>query len=164
VELPEVADLRARVLPDGSRRRTFAGDALEESWLDEVDPARGVLVSAQGVLMYLQPAEVHGLVDRVGARLPGGGLLFDAVPRWFSARTVAGRMRTARGYAPPPMPWGMDASELPAFRAAHPAVAALRRVPLPRGRGPLYGLLVPLSARLPLLRDARPSVLLARFR
>jgi hypothetical protein len=73
--------------------------------------------------MYLRPAEVHRLVDRIGARFPGGGLLFDTVPRWFSARTVAGRMRTAQGYR----------------------------------------LLVPLSARLPVLRDVRPVVLFGRF-
>jgi O-methyltransferase involved in polyketide biosynthesis len=164
VELPEVAELRLRLLPDGPRRRTFAGSVLDDAWLEAVDPSAGVLVSAQGLLMYLRPADVHALVDRIAARFPGGGLLFDTVPRWFSARTVAGRMRTAQGYAPPPMPWGMDGRELGAFRAAHPALTELRRLPLPRGRGPVFGLLVPLSARLPVLGDVRPAVLLGSFR
>jgi O-methyltransferase involved in polyketide biosynthesis len=164
VDLPEVAALRARLLADGPRRRTFAGSALDAGWLDAVDPSRGVLVSAQGLLMYLRPPEVHALVDRVGARLPGSGLLFDAVPRRFSARTVAGRMRTAQGYEPPPMPWGMDRPEIPAFRARHPALAELRRLALPRGRGPVFGVLVPLASRLPVPADVWISVLLGRFR
>jgi O-methyltransferase involved in polyketide biosynthesis len=164
VDLPEVAALRRRLLPDGPRRRTLAGSALDGEWTDQVDASAGVLVTAQGLLMYLRPEQVHALVDRLAALFPGGALLFDTVPRWFSARTLRGRMRTPQGYVAPPMPWGMDARELDAFRAAHPGLADVRRLPLPRGRGLLLRWLLPLAGRLPLARDVRPWVLYATFR
>jgi hypothetical protein len=41
VEVPEVAELRDRLLPASPRRRTIAGSALDERWMDEVDGARG---------------------------------------------------------------------------------------------------------------------------
>jgi O-methyltransferase involved in polyketide biosynthesis len=109
VELPETAEVRRALLPDGERRRTLARSALDLSWRDEVDAARGVLVTAQGLVMYLRPVEVRRLIAGCAERFGGGALVFDAVPRWFSARTLRGGMSTAQGYRVPPMPWGLDA-------------------------------------------------------
>jgi O-methyltransferase involved in polyketide biosynthesis len=163
VDLPEVVALRRALLPDGPRHRSWAGSALEAGWMDEVDPGADVLVTAQGLLMYLRLEEVHALVEWLAERFPGGALLFDAVPRWFSARTLRGRMRTPQGYVAPPMPWGLDVGELAAFRAAHPGLREVRRVALPPGRGLLFRRLLPVAARLPVVRDLRPAILLATF-
>jgi O-methyltransferase involved in polyketide biosynthesis len=95
LELPETAEVRRSLLPDGERRRTLARSALDLTWRDEVDVARGVLITAQGLLMYLRPEEVWELIAACAERFRGGALVFDAVPEWFSARTVSGRMRTA---------------------------------------------------------------------
>ena len=45
--------MRERLSPPPTRPRLLACSALDERWIDEVDPARGVLVTAQGLLMYL---------------------------------------------------------------------------------------------------------------
>jgi hypothetical protein len=63
---------------------------------------------------------VHGLIAACARRFAGGSLLFDAVPRWFSARTMRGEIRTSGCYRPPPMPWEMDADELGEIRACAP--------------------------------------------
>ncbi|MGW7689483.1 class I SAM-dependent methyltransferase [Streptomyces asiaticus] len=163
VELPETAEVRRALLPDEERRRTLARSALDLSWRDEVDPARGVLITAQGLLMYLRPTEVKDLIAGCAERFRGGALVFDAVPRWFSARTVRGEMRTG-SYQAPPMPWGMDAGELRKVRTAHPAITDVREVPPPRGRGFYYGALAPLMRWLPAVRNLRPTMTaIARF-
>jgi O-methyltransferase involved in polyketide biosynthesis len=164
VELPETATLRRRLLPDGERHRTLACSALDLRWMDEVDTTRGVLVTAQGLLMYLRPPEVRDLIAGCAERFAGGALVFDAVPRWFSARTVRGRMQTAGGYRTPPMPWGMNAGELQKIRTVHPAIAHVRELPLPPGRGTFYRCVAPLLYRVPGIRNLRPTMTaVARF-
>jgi O-methyltransferase involved in polyketide biosynthesis len=61
VDLPETVEVRRRLLPESARQRTLACSALDERWMEEVDTSRGVLVTAQGLLMYLRPSEVHKL-------------------------------------------------------------------------------------------------------
>ncbi len=168
VDLPETVEVRRRLLPAPPRVRVLACSALDERWLGEVDPSRGVLVTAQGLLMYLQPAEVHQLITLCVQRFPGGTMVFDALPRWVSARTVRGQKLT-RHYQLPPMPWGLDAGERRRIRALHPDIVEVRELRLPRGRGLFYGYLLPLARTAPAIRDlvssAFPlSIVLVRFR
>ncbi len=80
VDLPETLALRRQVLPDGPRQRSHAGSALELDWLDQLDPAAPVLVTAQGLFPYFQRGEVHELIAALAGRLPGSLLVFDVVP------------------------------------------------------------------------------------
>ena len=162
VDLPETVHVRRRLLPDGPRQRTFAGSALEGRWMDEVDSSRGVLLTAQGLLMYLQPVEVAELVAACAERFPGAALVFDAVPRWFSARTLRGEMRAA-GYTSPPMPWALEPRHVGEVRAMHPGVVDVQELTPARGRGLLNGLVLPLLYRT-VLRNLKPiSIFRARF-
>ncbi|MFJ9442069.1 class I SAM-dependent methyltransferase [Kitasatospora sp. NPDC101235] len=161
VDLPESVALRERLLPPGARQRYLAADATELGWADEVDRNREVLITAQGLLMYLQPARVRSLIAGCAERFPGGSLVLDAVPRWFSRLTLKGTMR-AHGYQVPPMPWAMDADERGKLRTAGPAVAAVRDVRPTGGRG-LVGALLPLALSTPPLATRRPSVTVLEF-
>ena len=159
VDLPETIELRRRLLPPESpRQRMIGASALERTWLDEVHPARGLMITAQGLLMYLQPEEVHRLVAAVAARFPGSSMVLDGVPPRFSARTVKGRMtvRTshgigAEGYTAPPMPWALDNAERDRLRALHPGIVLTDLRP-PRGHGLLHGVVLPLLDRVPAIR------------
>ena len=93
VDLPATLDLRRRVLPDGLRQGTYAGSALGLGWLDQLDPAEPVLVTAQGLLVYFQRDEVHGLIAAIAERLPGSSFVFDVVPEKMLelARRLPGR-------------------------------------------------------------------------
>ena len=165
VDLPETVAVRSRLLPDDPddpRRRTLACSALDPRWMDEVDASRGVLITAQGLLMYLEPDAVRGLIDACAARFPGGAFVFDTAPRWFSELAKRGLLRTP-GYTAPSMPWGMDPLERRRI-ARRPGVASLRELRLPRGRGPVFGLGYPIFERLPLVHDLSLIVLEARFR
>ena len=153
VDLPETITVRNEVLPASSaRQRTLACSALDETWLAEVDPRAGVLVTAQGLLMYFRPEQVHGLISACAARLPGATMVLDGVPPWFSARTMSGQLRTRQGYQAPPMPWALDGAELARLRRLHPGIGGLTELRPPRGRGVLYGGVFPLLRRVPAIR------------
>jgi O-methyltransferase involved in polyketide biosynthesis len=80
VDLPEILSLREKVLPQDRRQESYAGSALDLRWLDQVDPARPALVSAQGLLVYFQRSEVHELIAAIADRLPRSALILDVVP------------------------------------------------------------------------------------
>ena len=84
VDLPATAEARRRALPSSPRRRQLDVSALDEAWMDEVDTSRGVLLTAQGLLMYLQRSEVHGLVADVRADA-------SRARNWCSTASRAGR-------------------------------------------------------------------------
>ena len=157
VELPETANVRRALLSDSPRRRILAASALDTDWMEQVDPTHAVLISAQGLLMYFQPDDVRRLIDRCGERLPGATMLFDAMPRWFSRRTVEGKMSNARGYRPPPMPWGVDTAELQRLREL-PHVAELREIPMPSGRGLSLRWILPAIKRVPAFGQSPLSI------
>ncbi len=162
VDLPEVVEVRRQLLPGDPRLRVLGCSALDPSWLDEVDDAQGVLVTAQGLLMYLSPEEAHGLVGRCAAAFGGGQMVFDVVPRWLVERSRSGGLKTRTGYEPPAWSWGFDRREQQRLRAL-PNVADLRTLRLPRGRGAVHGAVLPVAARVPMLQRLLLSVLLARF-
>lgn len=80
VDLPETLALRRQVLPDGPRQRSHAGSALDLNWIDQLDPAGPVLVTAQGLLPYFHRSRVHELIAGLAGRLPGALFVFDVVP------------------------------------------------------------------------------------
>jgi O-methyltransferase involved in polyketide biosynthesis len=158
VDLPESAEVRRTLLPaDDDRRRVIAQSALDTGWTAEVDTANGVLVTAQGLLMYLHPDEVRTLIAACAAAFPGGGMVFDAIPRWLSTATKRGFRDPATGYQIPTWHWAMDPRDRPKLREAHPGIRVVRDVPLPSGRGPL-GLAAPWLGRLPLAGAVMPSI------
>ncbi len=162
VDLEEVVALRRELLPADPRLRTLATSALDPGWLDAVEPGRGVLVTAQGLLMYFDLADVLRLVETVARRLPGQAMVFDTAPRWLSARSRRGALVNEAGYRAPPWPWGMGRAEERRL-AALPGVASLRPVGLPRGRGALHGLVLPAATRAPLVRRLLPAAFRMRF-
>jgi O-methyltransferase involved in polyketide biosynthesis len=162
VDVPETVAVRAPLLPDAPRRRSIACSALDQRWMDEVDASRGVLVTAQGLLMYFERAEVHRLIAACAARFRGGALLFDAVPRWLSTASRRGGVKRG-GYRPPSWLWGIDAEEERRLAGLHPNLVELRALRLPAGRGLLYGFVLPVVTRVPALRRWMLSVYEARF-
>jgi O-methyltransferase involved in polyketide biosynthesis len=135
VDLPEILAIRAQLLPHEERVCAHAGSALDDAWMDEVDPARGLLITAQGLLMYFTPDEVQALIARCRERFPGAELVFDAIPRWLAERSQRGQLKSPTGYEPPPWLWGIDSRERRRMGA--------RRLPRPHGRGVIGTLLLP---------------------
>lgn len=144
VDLPETVAVREQLLPqEPPRRPTVARSALDLSWMDEVDTAaaaKGVLVTAQGLLMYLPERDVKSLIAACAERFPGGRFLFDALPRAMVARNQAGAMdEPGSGYRAPGWEWGMDVKEYRKVAAVSPHSGSRRTTrarccPPPGGR------------------------------
>jgi len=155
VDLPEMVTLRRQLLDEPPRQRLVACSALDKAWTAEVDPSHGVLISAQGLLMYFTSDEVDRLVDICARCFPGWTLLFDAVPVWMLARHGRWTDRNLDGYQPPAWVWGIDPAEHGRL-AALPGVAELTVLPPERGTGLLFGVLFPGLQKVPALRYRLP--------
>ena len=47
-----------------------------------------------------------GLIRDCAARFPGGQMMFDSIPHWFSRRTLKG-LKLSDRYITPPMPFAL---------------------------------------------------------
>jgi O-methyltransferase involved in polyketide biosynthesis len=119
VDLPRVADLRRRVydLPDDVE--VVGASVADPSWWERVDTDRPTLALAEGLFMYVPPAGVDGVLDRLVTRCAGGVLAFDAVSPWVLpvANAAFGLTSVDTRFT-----WGLDRDVL---RARHPELREL---------------------------------------
>ena len=163
VDLPPMIELRRKLLPASDRVTLLAQSALDFSWMDRVDTEHGVFVTAEGLLMYLQPAEALGLITECAARFPGGRMMFDLPPAWFARGISRGLLRPTLGYRVPAMPFSMTPSQLADLRNDVPGIRAVHDIPLPPGRGRVFNALTWAVQRLPLFDPVRPVLTLLEF-
>lgn len=157
VDVPETIAVRERFLPPTERCQHWPGSALDLSWLDAVDVSRGVFVTAAGLLMYFEEAQVRDLLGAIDGRLRGAHLMFDAIPPFFSRKTVAGFYKTPH-YRTPPMPWGISRRMIASMlKAWMPHAERIQTVPYGFYRG-VAGRILPVFSRTPGLRNLLPSV------
>jgi O-methyltransferase involved in polyketide biosynthesis len=163
IDLPPVMALRDELLPHEERIVSLAQSALDRSWMDRVDDSHGVFITAEGLLMYLEPDDALTLIRDCAARFPGGRMIFDSVPQWFSRRTVAGRLKLSDRYIAPPMPFSLSADEGLALADRIRGVRAARDVPYPPGRNMFKLAAWPPLDRIGVYRRGRPSITLLEF-
>ena len=161
VDLPEVITLREKLLPAEDAIEHIAGSALDTSWADGIDTDSGVIITAEGLLMYLEPDEARTLIGFLAARFPGATLVFDSIPHWFSRKTLSG-LTLANGYQTPPMPYALTYGEAEKLVEID-GVAEVGDIALPPGRGVWKSSILRRIGDLPLVRDVRPHLLRLRF-
>jgi len=162
VDLPAMIALRRKLLPASARVQMCAQSALDFSWMDQVDTDHGVFITAEGLLMYLQPDEALALITECAARFPGGQMMFDLPPSGLAALTRRG-VRTSLRYRVPPMPFILSVAEAANLVNTIPGVRAVHDVPSGRGRGTVLNALLWTVQRIPLLDPVRPVVTLLEF-
>jgi O-methyltransferase involved in polyketide biosynthesis len=162
VDLPPMIELRGKLLPASDRVAVCAQSALDYSWMDQVGTDDGVFITAEGLLMYLQPSEAMELITECARRFPGGQMMFDLPSAWFSAFARKG-LRTSMRYRVPPMPFAMSASEAAKLVDVVPGLRAVHDVPLPEGRGRVLNGMMWVMQRFPLFDPVRPSFTLLEF-
>lgn len=129
VDLPEAIAVRARLLPPTERFAHLPASVLDPAWMDAFEASAGLFIVAQGLFMYLEPAQVEALYKSLARRFAGAELMFDIVPRRLSESTLRGHAHTEY-YKLPPMPWGLDHREVaPTLRRWHPGLRRLRFLP-----------------------------------
>ena len=162
IDLPEIVDVQQRLLPEEKAITRIARSALDRAWLEEV-PAGPAILTAEGLFMYLPKDEVHALIADLATHFPGGRLLYDSIPAWFSAMTLKGKVKLSDRYVAPPMPTTQTVSEAARLPETIPGVAAARDILLPPGRGRWASPALRAVAGAPWVRDRRPSITLLTF-
>lgn len=142
VDLPPVIELRQRLLPQSPRITHLAQSALDYSWMPKVDSSNGVFITAEGLLMYLQPDEAMGLIAECAKRFPGGQMFFD-LPPIFVKKLAPRGLLSSRRYRVPPMPFSLSVPQLADLANTMPGVRAVHDIPMPKGRGLFFGTLFP---------------------
>jgi O-methyltransferase involved in polyketide biosynthesis len=159
VDLPQIVELRSALLPESPRVSACAQSTLDFSWMDRVDPTNGVFITAEGLLMYLQPGEAKGLIAECARRFPGGQMMFDLPPAWFAGLISRG-MRTSLRYRVPPMPFSMPVAQAADLINSVGGTRAVHDLPMPSGRGRVFNALLWSFQRLPLFDSVRPVLTL----
>ena len=162
VDLPPMIDLRNKLLPPSDRVRALAQSALDFSWMDQVDTSEGVFITAEGLLMYLQPDEAMSLIRECAARFPGGQMIFDLAPSGFAFLVKRG-LRASLRYCVPPMPFSLTIAEAADLVNTVPGVRAVHDLPAEQARGRLINALLWTAQRVPLLDPVRPMFTLLEF-
>jgi O-methyltransferase involved in polyketide biosynthesis len=162
VDLPPMIELRRKLLPASDRVQLCAQSALDFSWMDRVEPEHGEFITAEGLLMYLQPDEAMALITECAARFPGGQMMFDLPPSAFAALSRRG-MRTSLRYRVPPMPFTLSVAEAANLVNTVPGVRAVHDVPVEGARGKVINALLRTTQRIPLLDPARAAITLLEF-
>ncbi|MBN3509923.1 class I SAM-dependent methyltransferase [Mycolicibacterium nivoides] len=166
VDLPPVMAIRDHLLPADDRIVALAQSALDRSWMDRVDAGDGVFITAEGLLMYLEPDDVRSLIADCAARFPGGRMMFDSIPHWASRRTIKGLHLSSR-YIAPPMPFALTADEGLAMAGTGPGaiagVRSARDVAMQPGRGLFKLAAEPWLDRIGPIHRSRPSITVLDF-
>lgn len=163
VDLPPMIELRRKLLPSSERIEMCARSALDFSWMDRVPDDDGVFITAEGLLMYLQPDEALGLIAACAERFGGGRMMFDLPPAWFANGVTRGMLRPSLRYRVPPMPFSLTPSQLANLANTVPGIRAVHDMPLPPGRGKVFNAVLWTLHRVPLFDPVRPVMTLLEF-
>jgi O-methyltransferase involved in polyketide biosynthesis len=155
VDLPPIVALRDALLPSSERVSTSAQSALDYSWMDDVDDSHGVFITAEGLLMYLQPTEAIALITECAKRFPRGQMMFDLPPYWFAWWARQGLLRPSLRYRVPPMPFSLSVGQAADLANTIAGVRAVHDVEMPTGRGRVLNALIWASYRVPVIDQLR---------
>ena len=162
IDFEPIIELRRKLLPSSPRITMLAQSALDYSWMDRVDTEHGVLITAEGLLMYLQPEEAMDLIANCAKRFPGSQMIFD-LPPVLVKRFAPKGMRSTRRYRVPPMPFSLSASELADLPRTVPGIKAVHDLPMPKGRGFFFEKAFPAVWAFKPIRDYRGAYTLLEF-
>ena len=162
VDLPPIIELRRQLLPKNARISERAQSALDFSWMDDVDPVKGVFITVEGLLPYLAPEEAMGIIRESARRFRNGQMMFELPARWTTRFTRDG-CRLSRDYMAPSQPFSLSFAEIAGLADSVPGVRAVHDIPIPRGRGPVFNVLLPTIQRIPLFNPLRPTLTMLEF-
>jgi len=142
VDLAPVIALRERLLPHSPRIINLGQSALDYTWMDRVEDSDGVFITAEGLLMYLQPDEAMELIAQCAKRFPGGQMFFDLPPTIIKKVAPKG-IRASKSYRVPPMPFSLSINQLSDLVGTMPGLKAVHDIPMPKGRGVIFNRVFP---------------------
>jgi len=106
LDMPPVIDLRRHFYPPNERYHLIASSVADLDWVDQVSAGgKPVLVIAEGLLMYLNEADVRRLVLRLREAFAGCQFIADVFSR-MTARSAT--RHTSLKHTGAGLGWGID--------------------------------------------------------
>lgn len=78
VDLPDVIEIRERLLGKRENETLIEGDMFELRWIEEIDTTLPTLISVSGVYQYFDEPKIVEMIRRMKELFPYGELVFDA--------------------------------------------------------------------------------------
>jgi O-methyltransferase involved in polyketide biosynthesis len=78
VDLPNVIDVRKKVLGNAENEKLISGDMFALDWVNEIDTSLPTLISVAGVYQYFDESKIIDMIEKMKAQIPSGELIFDA--------------------------------------------------------------------------------------
>jgi O-methyltransferase involved in polyketide biosynthesis len=154
VDVPEVMELRSRLLPKLSGDyHEISASVTESEWLSSVPNDRPTVAVFEGLSMYLTEQQGQSLIQRITSRFASGQLLFDV---YGTLGIKLQKLVPAVRNAAATFHWGVDdPHEIETLHPSLECLDALRSVDMPAlDKLPLSGRIsLAVSARIPKLRD-----------
>ena len=97
IDLPDVAALRQKLIPDSEREITIAKSVFDYTWMEDIAQQtkdRSILFMAAGVLCYFESHEVEVLLRKLTDAYPSAHVVFDAMSwlaLWGANRAIMGK-------------------------------------------------------------------------
>ncbi|WP_228973859.1 class I SAM-dependent methyltransferase [Streptomyces sp. DH12] len=161
VDMPEVIRLRRDLMPPSDRITHVACSVLDSDWIREVPDDRPLLITAQGLFMYLRPRQIMDLLHACARRYPGHTVLFDTAPWWFVGLSRLGGLRCG-GFRIPSMSSSLSPRGLARLRSRLPAGTTVAHVPARHSSGP-FRLFHRHGHRVPLVGTCVPATVRVTF-
>jgi len=113
LDLPDVIDLRKRLMPETDRSQCIARSVFDFAWFDDIGaPQDGLFMFARGVLCYLETPDLKRLFSTLAVRFPGAEMMFNSynsMGRWGGNHLAVKRA----GIRDAPLKWAIPrAAEL----------------------------------------------------
>jgi O-methyltransferase involved in polyketide biosynthesis len=106
LDLPDVIELRQKFFEETGRYHMLAASVTDMDWISAVETkGRPVMVIAEGLMMYLQEAEVKALVLAMQTQLGAQRLAFDAYSEMTAKRAHSHPSLKKTGAV---IQWGID--------------------------------------------------------
>jgi O-methyltransferase involved in polyketide biosynthesis len=160
LDLPAVISLRKRLLPPSPQITHLAASALDPSWHQHLDPQTPTLITAEGLLMYLQRDQALTLINNCARQNPHGAMVFDVIPP--AAKSPKGWQLTPH-YRTPPTTFGLTSGQARALPRKMPTLDSATTIPYAQGRG-FRGKIQTVLPKYPVLSHLTASITLLQFR
>ena len=111
LDLPDVIDLRRRLLPETDHCTCIAKSVFDFSWFDDIgNPRDGLFMFGRGVFVYLDVADLKRLFAALAIRFPAAEMIFNTVNvvgRWGANHLVVRRA----GIREAPQKWAIGTAK-----------------------------------------------------
>lgn len=116
VDLPRVIAMRESLLPASAAEQTVPASLLEPGWADSIPAGRPTMVFADGLVAFLDEAEIIAIVRGITEYFGSGVIAFNDYGPVSKANQLVGKLATIRKTNSPHSQW-----RFPGFKdARHP--------------------------------------------